>query len=97
MFDEGKLIEDVAMYNNCKYSDVSTQLWKITEEFNEVREAIVKYKYDETIENLDDAVGELYDLQQACHTLIINLKSREDRQKANHKHIQKLIDRDNEV
>lgn len=97
MFDEGKTIEEVYMYNNCKYSDISTQLWKIIEELNEVKQDIVKYKYDENRENLDSLISELYDLMQSCHTLIINLKSREDRQKANHNHIQKLLDRYNEV
>lgn len=97
MFDESKLIEEVYMYNNCKYSDVSTQLFKITEEFKEVKDEIIKYKYYGSNENLDNLCSELYDLMQSCHTLIINLKSREDRQKSNHRHIQKLIDRDNEV
>lgn len=97
MFDQSKLIEDVCMYNNCKYADISTQLFKIIEEYKEVKEEIIKYKYEETRENLDNLVGELYDLMQSCHTLIINIKSRDDRQKANHKHIQKMINRDNEV
>lgn len=96
MFDQSKLIEEIYMYNNCKYIDIKNQKDKIKEEFGEVMKAIDAYIDNPSIENKKHLASELNDLKQSCHTLEVNNMSKNDRQDGNHKHIQKMIDRDNE-
>lgn len=88
------MFTEILMYNNCKYDDISTQRKKIEEEYKEALHAIMKYKYDEVRENKNDMAGELFDVMQACYTLLRNNFSEFDLQDLNHKHLAKLIERD---
>jgi NTP pyrophosphatase (non-canonical NTP hydrolase) len=96
MFD-AKLIDEILLYNNCKYESISNQRSKITEEYLEFIDALIKQKYNPSKENKLHLAEESIDLMQATYTFLSNNYTKEDVENAIHRHLQKLIDRDNEV
>lgn len=96
MFDT-KVIDELLMYNNCRYESISNQRAKITEEYLEFTDALIKQKYDPNTDNKEHLAEEIFDYFQAGYTFLINNYTKEEIENANHKHLQKLIDRDNEV
>jgi NTP pyrophosphatase (non-canonical NTP hydrolase) len=96
MFDT-KLIDELLLYNHCKYENISGQRNKITEEYLEFIDALTKQKYNPTKENKDHLAEEIIDFIQSGYTFLINNFTKEEVENAIHRHLQKLIDRDNEV
>lgn len=96
MFDT-KVIDELLVYNNCKYESIGNQRDKITEEYLEFIDALINCKYNPTKENKDHLAEETIDFIQAGYTFLKNNYTREEVENYVHKHIQKMIDRDKEV
>lgn len=96
MFDT-KLIDEMLLYNNCKYESIGNQRAKITEEYLEFIDALINCKYNPSKENKEHLAEEAIDLIQATYTFLRNNYSKEELENAIHKHIQKMIDRDKNV
>jgi NTP pyrophosphatase (non-canonical NTP hydrolase) len=96
MFDDN-LIDELLLYNKCKYESISNQKNKITEEYLEFIDALIKQKYNPSKNNKEHLAEEAIDLMQATYTFLINNFTKEEVENAIHRHLQKMIDRDNEA
>lgn len=96
MFDT-KLIDELLLYNHCKYESISNQKNKITEEYLEFIDALINCKYNPSKDNKQHLAEESIDVIQAMYTFLKNNYSKEELEDAVHKHLQKMIDRDKDI
>jgi hypothetical protein len=89
------MINEILVYDNCNYIDLSRQIEKMREEIREAQHAAISYKYEPNDKELKEhMIEETFDVIQASYTLLHNLLSKEELEKYNHVHIQKMIERD---
>lgn len=92
-------IKEICMYNmKFDTSDIvgflKRQLDKITEEYNELRHAIVDYFNNPNSDTLAHLYEESWDLSQASFGIPNNMQDKHGLEDSNHKHISKLIERE---
>jgi hypothetical protein len=86
---------DLRFANLDKFDFLKKQLDKITEEYNELRDAIIDYMNDPNAETLAHMEEESWDLAQVSFGIPNNMLDKYKLEDSNHKHVQKLIERDN--
>lgn len=90
------MINEILVYGNCKYIDLSNQLSKMREELKEAEHAVIAHKYNPNdLKYREHMIEEVFDVIQASYTMLTNILSKEELEKYNHVHIQKMIERDN--